>query len=96
MTNSLITSLPLAEADLAACVQCAEGCFEAVLARVEPDNPGTIRQLWNAEGYVASVLQHGTLPIERGEVLGLVEAFLVHHVLDLAVLADAHASVTQH
>ncbi len=90
MTALLITTLPLSEADRDAFVQCANQTFEKVLERIEPANETGTRSLWNAEAYVETVLKEDMLPIERDYALNLVEAFLVHHVIDLAVQADAN------
>jgi len=84
MSNLLITSLPLCDADRTHFVECAERVFENVLARMEPSNPERIRTLWNAESYVATLLNPDILPIQRDYALSLSDVFLVHHVLDLA------------
>ncbi|MBX3429966.1 MAG: hypothetical protein KF779_10320 [Hyphomonadaceae bacterium] len=88
MSTSMITALPPSGVDRIAFIQCANATFESVLLRMEPANEIAIRKLWNVEHYVDSFLRDDMLPMERGEALGLIEAFLVHHVLDLIETAD--------
>lgn len=88
-----ITTLPLGPADHATFIEWANAVFETVMDRMEPDNPELTRKLWNAEHYVDEVLlRQDMLPIDRDYALSLIDAFLVHHVLDLAVRADRMAS----
>lgn len=96
MAKSMLTALPLGEADTLAFIQCANSRFEYVLARVEPDNPDVVRRLWNAQLYIDEVVREDMLPIDRDEALGLVEAFLVGHVANLAAQADELAGATRH
>ena len=87
--RDVITSLPLLPAERAEFVKAANRVFEAVFERVEPNNPGETRALWNAADYVDNhLLGEGMLPIGYNYALSLVDAFLVHHVIDLAVQAD--------
>lgn len=88
MSSAVISALPLGEADRRAFIECANQSFERVLARIEPNNPETTRRLWNAEANVDSTLRVEMLPIDRDYALHLVEVFLVHHVVYLAVHAD--------
>jgi hypothetical protein len=88
--TSQITVLPLGKADRAEFVETANRAFEAVLDRIEPENPEATRRLWSAEHYVDNLLlKDDMLPIDRAYALSLIDAFLVHHVIDLAVQADA-------
>jgi len=87
--TSEITALPLGKADRAEFVATANRVFETVLARMEPEHPEATRRLWSAEHYVDNLLlTEEMLPISRGYALSLIDAFLVHHVIDLAVQAD--------
>jgi hypothetical protein len=86
-----ITSLPLSKADHAEFVKAANGVFEAVVKRVEPNNPAQTRKLWDAEDYVNNMLTDDMLPISKDYALSLIDAFLVHHVIGLAVEADKRA-----
>ena len=62
------------------------------MRRIEPDNPRDTRALWNAEHYVDHHhLSEDMLPIDSEYALSLFEAFLLHHVVDLAVQADKKA-----
>lgn len=88
MPNSMITALPLGEADRIALIHCANATFESVMIRMEPANEIAIRTLWSAEHYIDTLLHSDDLPISRDEVSGRVEATLVHHVLDLVGTAD--------
>lgn len=91
MSETLITTLPLSEANRVAFIECANATFERVLARIEPANVEATRRLWDAEAYVDAVLGEDKLPIEWDYALHIVEAFLVSHVIELAVQADAGA-----
>lgn len=73
-------------------IEIANSTFEMVMRRIEPDNPKDTRALWNAEDYVDNHhLSEDMLPIDSEYALSLIEAFLVHHVIDLAVQADSMA-----
>ncbi len=95
MTEAMITALPLSEDDRGEFLECANTRFERVLARMEPADEESVRRLWNAEGYLNTILAD-KLPISRKEALGLVEAFMVIHVADLAVSADEFTDTTIH
>lgn len=87
--DTKITSLPVSPADRAEAIEIANFTFEKVFDRIESDNPAVTRALWDAEDYVDNRwLDEGMLPIDRDYALSLIEAFLVHHVIDLAVQAD--------
>lgn len=87
--RSQITALPLTSTDRAEFVETANQVFEAVLDRIEAENPEGTRKLWNPEYYVDKILlTDDMLPIDRDYALSLIDAFLVHHVVDLAVQAD--------
>ena len=59
------------------------------MRRIEPDNPKDTRALWDAEDYVDNHhLSDDMLPIDSEYALSLIEAFLVHDVIRLAVEAD--------
>jgi hypothetical protein len=92
MNKPQITSLPLGEADRAAFIAAANNVFESVLDRIEAENPEQVRRLWDAGRYVDDLLTESMLPIDRGYALSLIDAFLVHHVVDLAVRADRQAA----
>lgn len=84
-----ITSLPLSKADRAEFIKTANSVFETVMERMEPNNPELTRKLWDAGDYVDNyLLSNDMLPISRDYALSLIDAFLVHHVLGLAVEAD--------
>lgn len=87
-----ITSLPLSKADRAEFIKVANSVFESVMERIEPNNPELTRELWNAEGYVDTMLTQDMLPISRDYALSLIDAFLVHHVIGLATEADKQAA----
>ena len=87
--TSQIAALPLDKSDRAEFVETANKVFEAVLNRIEAQNREATRRLWNAEHYVDKLLLKDLrLPIDRAYALSLIDAFLVHHVIDLAVQAD--------
>jgi hypothetical protein len=85
MGESQITALPLGEADRAQFIDAANKVFEKVLERMAPANPENVRKRWDAGHYIDNVLLHeDMLPISRDYALSLIDAFLVHHVADLA------------
>lgn len=89
-----ITSLPLNPVERREFVELAAVTFETVMERMEPENPEGTRARWNADSYVDGELSNilsRDLPVKREYALSLIEAFLVHHVLDLVVAADADA-----
>jgi len=89
MKDDLITALPLGKRDREEFIEAANEVFETVFDRVEPEHPEATRKLWNAEHYVDNVLlTKDMLPIGRDYALSLIDAFLVHHVIGLAVQAD--------
>jgi hypothetical protein len=84
-----ITALPLVGDDRIEFINTANEVFEEVLERLEPENPDTVRKLWDAEKYIdESLLRPDMLPIDRDYALSLIDAFLVHHVMELAVETD--------
>lgn len=92
-TGYQITSLPVDDAYRKEAIELAESTFEMVMRRIEPDNPKQTRVLWNAENYVDNYhLSADMLPIDSEYALSLIEAFLVHHVINLAVQADGMAA----
>lgn len=86
-----ITSLPLSKMDHAEFVKTANSVFESVMERIEPNNPEQTRKLWDAKDYVDTMLTEDMLPISKDYALSLIDAFLVHHVIGLAVQADKAA-----
>ncbi|MFC4213353.1 hypothetical protein ACFOWA_19330 [Pedobacter lithocola] len=84
-----ISALPLVGADRIEFIETANSVFEDVLYRIEPENPHLVRKLWNAEKYIdESLLRPDMLPIDRDYALSLIDAFLVHHVIELADETD--------
>lgn len=86
-----IASLPLSKADRAEFIETARRVFESVMERIEPRNPELTRKLWDAEDYIDTLLTEDMLPISKDYALSLIDAFLVHHVIDLADQADKTA-----
>ncbi|GGA94854.1 hypothetical protein [Mucilaginibacter rubeus] len=88
-TGKKITSLPLKGKNRDGFVETAKSVFETVIWRMEPQHPEIVRKLWNPESYIDNVLlKDDMLPIDRDYALSLIDAFLVHHVLELAIQAD--------
>lgn len=87
--RNIITSLPLLPAERAEFIETASMIFEIVFDRIKPDNPQITREIWGPAHYVDNVLLEAKmLPIDYGYALSLIDAFLVHHVIDLAARAD--------
>ncbi|MCZ4270643.1 hypothetical protein O4H48_22420 [Rhodobacteraceae bacterium G21628-S1] len=94
-TGYQITSLPVDDAYRKDAIELANSTFEMVMRQIELDNPGETRQLWDAAEYVdrhhLNDLRSDMLPINSEYALSLIEAFLVHYVVDLAGQADRNA-----
>lgn len=85
----LIKTLPFGEGYRAEAIELANSTFKEVIRRIEPDNPRMTIELWNVDDYVDNHhLSDNMLPIDSEYALSLIEAFLVHHVIDLAIKAD--------
>ena len=91
-TGYQITSLPVDDAYRKEAIELANSTFEMVMRRIEPEYPVETRRLWDAAEYVDNHhLSSDMLPIDSEYALSLIEAFLVHYVIDLAVQADRKA-----
>lgn len=87
-SHAIIASLPVAGADRAVLIEAANAAFERVIERMETANEELTRTLWDAEHYIDSEITPGMLPISRDEAAYLIDVFLLHHVVQLAVEAD--------
>ncbi|WP_461787842.1 hypothetical protein [Pedobacter sp.] len=84
-----IISLPLEGAVRQEFIETADAVFKDVLDRIESKHPKLIRRMWNAESYIDNeLLKPEMLPIDHYYALSLIDAFLVHHVIALAIKAD--------
>lgn len=83
-----ISALPLVGTDRNAAIKVANEKFEDLLKMMEPRHPGLMRKLWNPEQYICKVLKPDNLSIDRDYALSLIEAFLVHHFMELDTEAD--------
>jgi len=92
-TGYEIKALPFGENYRNEAIALANSTFKNVVRRIGPDNPRLTRKLWDAEDYVDNHhLSEDMLPIDSEYALSLIEAFLVHHVIKLAVKADDMAA----
>ncbi|MBB2685221.1 UNVERIFIED_ORG: hypothetical protein GGD47_002809 [Rhizobium etli] len=95
-SHAAIEALPPNMEQRAALIEIANRVFEKVIDRIEPDNEGLTRKLWDPGDYIDNhffqMLQEsgpeGVLPMTLDYADYLIDAFLVHHVIDLAVDAD--------
>lgn len=78
-----ISSIPMAGANLKKATGAANWKFEDLLQMMEPKHPELVRKLWNPEMYIDQVIKPDMLPINRDYALSLIEAFLVHHFIEL-------------
>lgn len=83
-----ITSLPLSKENRIEFIKKANSVFKTVMLRMMPCNPRPANKLWNAEDYVDNFLTEEMLPISKTYALSLIDAFMVHHVVELATEAD--------
>ena len=87
-----IRSLPLIGANRKKFIDTANAVFKRVLERVEPQHPQLVRELWDPEKYIDKLLlKPDMLPIDRDYALSLIDAFLVHHVIELTIETDTEA-----
>lgn len=87
-----IKSLPFDVSYRSEAIDLANSTFENIVRRIEPDNPRMTRELWDAADYVDNHhLSDDMLPIDSDYALSLIEALLVHHVINLATKADRMA-----
>lgn len=88
-TDKQITSLPLDNAMRNEFIKTANHVFKSVISRIGPRNLEQTLALWDAEHYVDNVLlTPDKLPIGETYAKSLIEAFMVHHAVNLAVQAD--------
>jgi hypothetical protein len=73
-------------------MEIANRAFEKVVDRIEPENESLTCKLRNPVDYIDNhFFKEGMLPMTLGYADYLIDAFLVHHVIDLAVRADEQA-----
>lgn len=94
-SHAVIASLPIAGTDRTVLVDAANAAFERIIGRIEPANEQLTRTLWDAESYIDNEITADMLPISRDEAAYLVDVFLLHHVVQLAVSADREAAETR-
>jgi hypothetical protein len=88
-TTVLISALPLVSAERIEFIKTANLSFERVFDRIESENPELVRKMWDAEKYIdEDVLTPDRLPIDHDYALSMIDAFMVGHVIQLAVEAD--------
>lgn len=87
-SKTKIVALPLTGKVREKSVKGANWKFEDILKTIEPERPQRMRELWNPELYIDNVIMPDMLPIDQDYALSLIEAFLIHHVIDLANEAD--------
>lgn len=90
-THAVIEALPLTGDQKAALIETANFVFEKVLERIEPENESLIRKLWDPGDYIDNFFHDKELPMKLDYAGSLIDAFLVHHVIDLAEQADRQA-----
>jgi len=83
-----ITTLPLGGKDHKEFIETANKKFENTLQSIEHTHPELVLKLWNPEQYIEEVIKTDMLPIDRDYALSLVEAFLIHKVIELATEVD--------
>ncbi len=92
VSHAVIKALPLTGDERAALIEIANRVFEKVIDRIEPENENLTRKLWDPGDYIDNhFFQDGMLPMTLDYADYLIDAFLVHHVIDLAVQADKRA-----
>jgi hypothetical protein len=90
--HAVIEALPVTGDQRAALIEIANRVFEKVVDRIEPENENLTRKLWDPRDYIDNhFFQDKELPMKLDYADYLIDAFLVHHVIDLAVQADRQA-----
>ncbi|MGH0214392.1 hypothetical protein NKY66_10810 [Sinorhizobium meliloti] len=93
-SHAVIDALPVTGDQRAALIEIANRVFEKVIGRIEPENESLTRKLWNPGDYIDNhFFRDGMLPMSLDYADYLIDAFLVHHVIDLAVTADNGAEL---
>ncbi|MGR9431360.1 hypothetical protein [Rhizobium leguminosarum] len=88
-SHAVIEALPVTGELRAALLDIANRVFERVVDRIEPENESLTRKLWDPDDYIDNhFFQEGMLPMNLDYADYLIDAFLVQHVVDLAVKAD--------
>lgn len=90
-THAVIESLPVIGDQRAALIEIANRVFEKVIDRIEPENESLTRELWDPGDYIDNFFQDKELPMTLDYADYLIDALLVHHIVDLAVQADRQA-----
>ncbi|TIV81761.1 MAG: hypothetical protein E5V66_16335 [Mesorhizobium sp.] len=91
-SHTVVASLPIAGTDRTVLIDAANAAFERIIGRIEPANEQLTRTLWDAESYIDNEITADMLPISRDEAAYLVDVFLLHHLVQLAVSADREAA----
>ncbi|TBF89212.1 hypothetical protein [Rhizobium leguminosarum] len=91
-SHAVIEALPVTGELRAALIDIANRVFERVVDRIEPENESLTRKLWDPGDYIDNhFFQDGMLPMTLDYADYLIDAFLWHHVVDIAVQADKQA-----
>ncbi|MBP2450078.1 hypothetical protein [Rhizobium leguminosarum] len=90
-SHAVIEALPVTGDQRAALIEIANRVFEKVIDRIEPENESLTRKLWDPGHYIDNFFQDKKLPMKLDYADYLIDALLVHHVIDLAVQADGQA-----
>ncbi|GCA49966.1 hypothetical protein KGO5_02412 [Sinorhizobium sp. KGO-5] len=93
-SHAVIETLPVTGDERAALMEIANRAFEKVVDRVEPEIESLTRKLWDPVDYIDNhFFKEGMLPMTLGYSDYLIDAFLVHHVIALAVRAAGRAVI---
>lgn len=85
-----ITQLPVTDQLRVEFLSLANRTIVRVLERMEYPNPRAILDVWNPDTFVDGwLLQEHMLPIEQDYALSLVEAFMIHHALELLEIVES-------
>lgn len=84
VSKSQVTSLPIKGRMRSEFIRVANEKFDEILQRIEYEEPVVLHQIWNADEYIDNILfKEDMLPINKDYALSLIDAFLIHHVLEL-------------
>ncbi len=69
-------------------IRIANYAFEDAMYRMEVQNLTRARERWDVEAYVNKTISGDMIPIGTGYGLSLLEAFMIHEALHIAMGAD--------
>lgn len=84
VSKTHVTSLPIKGRMRSEFIRLANEKFDEILQTIDYKELDVLRQIWNTNEYIDNILfKEDMLPINKDYALSLIDAFLIHHVLEL-------------